>query len=198
MALAKLPAALDGSAGESAVRALADDYLQLLDGMTVDALRVVDKLPANFQCLGLIHEALPNARIIHMQRHPIDTCLSIYFQDFHAVNSYASDLGDLAHYYGEYRRLMTHWRSTLPGVMLDVPYEGLIEHPEAWSRKMVEFVGLPWDPACLDFNRSDRVILTFSKWQARQKNQQFIPLPAGAITRSSLDRWPVWPTRIRT
>jgi len=165
--------------GASPIRKLADEYLQLLATYSDDALRVLDKMPENFLCLGLMHAALPNARIIHMRRNPLDTCLSNYFQNFLTAHAYASDLEDLAHYYREYLRLMTHWQHTLPAeAMLDVFYEDLIEDQETWSRKMVEFVGLPWDPVCLDFHRTERTVSTFSKWQARQR-----------ISRSSVGRW---------
>jgi len=158
---------------------LSTDYLRLLEEFSADALRVVDKMPTNFMFLGLIHAALPNARIIHMRRNPIDTCLSIYFQDLSAILSCANDLGDLAHYYAEYVRVMKHWHSILPaGAILDVPYEGLVDDQEAWSRKMLEFVGLPWDPKCLDFHQSSRSVVTASKWQVRQK-----------ISQSSVERW---------
>ena len=165
--------------GGTVIRTLADDYLRQLDGISSDSLRVVDKMPGNFNNLGLIHAALPNAGIIHMQRNPIDTCLSIYFHDFQTAHSYANDLEDLANYYTEYLRIMEHWRLTLPeGAMLEVSYEGLIDDQEAWSRKMLEFLGLPWDPVCLDFHLTKRTITTFSKWQARQK-----------IDRTSVERW---------
>jgi hypothetical protein len=164
---------------EGGLRALADEYLQLLDRLSPGPRRVVDKFPANFMYLGLIHAALPHARIIHMRRHPIATCLSIYFQDFQGANSYANDLEHLAHYYSEYSRVMAHWRSTLPaGVMLEVPYERLVGEPEPWIRRLVEFVRLPWDPTCLDFDQARRTIMTFSKWQARQK-----------ISSSAVNRW---------
>jgi tetratricopeptide (TPR) repeat protein len=158
---------------------LAHDYLQLLADLSPDALRVVDKMPGNFLHLGLIHAALPDARLIHMRRNPLDTCLSIYFQHFEAFHSYATDLEDLAHYAAEYRRLMRHWRSVLPAAtMLEVPYEALVGDQEAWSRKMVEFIGLPWDPHCIDFHRTDRTVITASKWQVRQK-----------ISSTSVERW---------
>jgi tetratricopeptide (TPR) repeat protein len=158
---------------------LSSDYLRLLQDLSADALRVIDKMPGNFLHLGMIHAALPNARIIHMRRNPLDTCLSIYFQDFDATFSYANDLDDLAHYYSEYVRVMAHWRAILPeDAILDVPYEGLVEDQEAWSRKMLEFVGLPWDPQCLDFERTSRSVVTASKWQVRQK-----------ISKSSVARW---------
>jgi hypothetical protein len=127
----------------------------------------------------MIHGALPNARIIHMRRNPIDTCLSIYFQNFHVAHTYANDLEDLAHYYHEYERLMHHWRSILPpSAILEVPYEALVADQELWSRKMVEFVGLPWDAACIDFHQTNRRVSTFSKWQVRQK-----------ISKASVERW---------
>jgi predicted O-linked N-acetylglucosamine transferase (SPINDLY family) len=172
-------AALDGEAGGTMLHKLADDYLRLLQDLSEDALRVVDKMPTNFAFLGLIHAALPNARIIHMRRNPIDTCLSIYFQHFESAVSYANDLEDLAHYFTEYERVMKHWQCTLPpDAILGVPYEALVKDQEAWSRKMLEFIGLPWDPRCLDFHETSRTVITASKWQVRQK-----------ITASSVGRW---------
>jgi tetratricopeptide (TPR) repeat protein len=165
--------------GQGALRDWGDQYLKVLKESSNGAPRVVDKMPANFLYLGLIHAALPNAKIIHMRRNPIDTCLSIYFQNFGAFHTYASDLGDLAHYYTEYSRLMTHWRQNLPtDAILDLPYEDLVSEPEIWSRKMLDFIGLPWDASCLEFHRTGRTVSTFSKWQARQK-----------INRSSIERW---------
>jgi len=172
-------AVLQNQPTDALLKSSAADYLQLLAERSEDRERVVDKMPANFAHLGMIHAALPQARIIHMQRNPIDNCLSIYFQNFHLMHTYANDLDDLAHYYAEYLRIMRHWRSTLPqDVILDVPYEALVADQEVWSRKMVEFVGLPWDPACLDFHQTDRSVSTFSKWQVRQK-----------ISTASVERW---------
>jgi tetratricopeptide (TPR) repeat protein len=177
--IAHQASALEPPAGGALLRKLADDYLRLLQQLSDDALRVVDKMPTNFAFLGLIHAALPGARIIHMRRNPIDTCLSIYFQDFEAAVSYANDLEDLAHYYTEYLRIMKHWRSILPeDAILDVSYERLVDDQEEWSRKMLEFIGLPWDPRCLDFHETRRAVITASKWQVRQK-----------ITGASVLRW---------
>jgi len=149
---------------------VAADYLDRLTALNGSALRVVDKMPANFLYAGLIHAAFPRARIIHMQRHPIDTCLSIYFQNFFSMGPYANDLENLAHYYSEYVRTMNHWRAVLPATaLLEIPYEGLIGDQEGWTRRMLEFIGLPWDPKCLDFHQTDRVVITASKWQVRQK-----------------------------
>ena len=172
-------AALESGFDGIVLARLADDYLQLLTRLSPGESRVVDKMPANFAHLGMIHAALSNARFIHMRRNPIDTCLSIYFQNFHVAHSYANDLADLAHYHQEYELLMQHWRSILPpSAILDVPYEGLVAEQEMWSRKMVDFVGLPWDPACIDFHQTNRRVSTFSKWQVRQK-----------INKTSVERW---------
>lgn len=161
------------------ITALGRRYLELLQALPAAPARVIDKLPSNFRNLGLIHAALPQARFIHLERHPLDTCLSIYFQGFSAAHAYASDLADLAHYYREYRRLMAHWRAALPpATLLEVRYEELVEDPERWSRRMLEHIGLPWDPHCLEFHRTDRAVLTASNWQVRQP-----------IGKSSIGRW---------
>jgi tetratricopeptide (TPR) repeat protein len=160
----------DSTADAGRLPALAQTYLRHLRDASDAALRVVDKMPTNYVNLGLIHAALPNARIIHMRRNPIDTCLSIYFQNFSISHAYANDLEDVAHYFTEYVRLMGHWRATLPeGAILDVSYEGLIDDQEAWSRRMLEFVDLPWDPRCLDYHQTTRTVITPSRWQVRQK-----------------------------
>jgi tetratricopeptide (TPR) repeat protein len=167
------------SISRSLVDSLAADYLQLLQQLSVDGVRVIDKMPTNFQHLGLIHAALPDAKIICMRRDPIDTCLSIYFQNLGPLHTYAYDLEDLVHYYREHRRLMQHWRSVLPATtLLELPYEDLVADPDSWSRAMVSFIGLPWDPRCLDFHLTQRTVITASKWQVRQK-----------ISRASVARW---------
>ena len=146
-------------------------YLERLrSGIEADVTHIVDKMPANFMYLGLIHAIFPRARIIHMRRHPIDTCLSIYFQNFFSLGHYQNDLDSLVHYYGEYARTMQHWRRLLPdGVMLDVPYEELTANQELWTRRIIDFLGLPWDANCLDFHATNRSVLTASRWQVRQR-----------------------------
>jgi tetratricopeptide (TPR) repeat protein len=172
-------ARLQGGSAADEVRRIADDGLRLFQELAPDAARVVDKMPANFLYLGLVQAVFPNARIIHLHRDPRDTCLSIYFQPFGPGHSHAHDLQDLAHYWREYCRVMAHWRAVLPaGRMLEVPYEGLTGDTESWARRMLEFIGLPWDPRCLDFHRHPRTVSTFSKWQARQP-----------ITGTSVGRW---------
>jgi tetratricopeptide (TPR) repeat protein len=165
--------------GAGILAACAKEYLERLTGLSGGALRVLDKMPANFMNAGLIHAVLPAARIIHMRRSPLDTCLSIYFHYFPRSHSYSNDLEDLAHFYGEYLRIMDHWRAVLPAAnLLEVPYEALIEDQEGWTRRMLEFVGLPWDPTCLEFHRPGRVVITASNWQVRQP-----------INTSSVGRW---------
>jgi len=168
-----------GGSGPKQIPAMAGRYLDQLAALSGGASRVVDKMPANFMYAGLIHAALPRARIIHMQRHPLDTCLSIYFQNFFNIGPYANELDDLAHYYGQYVRITNHWRAVLPATaLLEVPYEALIGDQETWTRRMLEFIGLPWDPRCLDFHQTDRAVITASRWQVRQK-----------ITATSAGRW---------
>jgi tetratricopeptide (TPR) repeat protein len=160
----------DGAADANLISGAAEGYLDILTGFSGTARRVIDKNPSNFLYAGLIHAAFPKARIIHMRRHPIDTCLSIYCQHFFNMGAYANDLNDLAHYHDEYVRITDHWRSVLPATaLLEVPYEALIEDQEGWTRRMLDFIALPWDAKCLDFHRTDRVVVTASKWQVRQK-----------------------------
>lgn len=164
---------------EEMLSSIAHDCLQLLDNYSHDAQRVVDKLPGNVKFLGLIHATFPSAKIIHAQRNPIDTCLSIYFQNFNSGHNYSHDLQDLVHYYYQYHSRMMHWRGVLPpGVLLDVPYESLVEGTESWSRKIIDFIGLNWDDNCLGFHQTERKVGTASNWQVRQP-----------IYKGSKERW---------
>jgi tetratricopeptide (TPR) repeat protein len=177
--LAAAEAALKDGPNPDLSARLAENYLKMLAALAPERTRIVDKMPGNFIHLGMIHSAMPDARIIHMRRNPMDTCLSMYFQNFQIAHSYTKDLHDLAHYYNEYQDLMLHWKKVLPaGAILEVPYEALVEDPETWSRKMIDFVGLEWNAACLDFYQTDRTVGTFSRWQVRQR-----------ISRSSVQRW---------
>jgi hypothetical protein len=105
--------------------------------------------------------------------------LSCYFQNFSLAHNFTLDLSDLAHYYQEHHRLMNHWRTVLPqGSILDVPYEELVADQEGWTRKILDFIELGWDARCLDFQATERPIVTSSFWQARQK-----------IFKTSVRRW---------
>jgi tetratricopeptide (TPR) repeat protein len=165
--------------GELARQRTEEEYTRILEKFSPSASRIVDKAPVNSDFLGLIYSVFPNARVIYMQRDPIDTCLSCYFQQFLAGINFAFDLSDLVHYYREHERLMAHWRAVLPpGFILDVPYEELVADQETWSRKMIDFIGLEWDARCLEFHTNRRQVTTASVWQVRQK-----------IYRSSVARW---------
>ena len=164
---------------ETLKQKLATAYLRLLDGHSADALRVVDKAPLNADYLGVIHSVFPQARVIHVRRHPIDTCLSCYFQPFSSALAFTMDLSDLAHYYQQYHRLVTHWHTLLPPeYVLEVRYEDLISDQEKWTRKIIDFLDLEWDARCLDFHATQRTVKTASAWQVRQK-----------AYRSSIGRW---------
>ncbi|HEY4749539.1 MAG TPA: sulfotransferase [Steroidobacteraceae bacterium] len=158
---------------------LSGAYLRLLTEHSKDAERIVDKATFNSEYLGVIHSVFPNARFIYLQRDPIDACLSAYFQQLSPEMTFAMDLSDLAHYYRQHQRLVTHWRSALPpGALLDVPYAQLVADQERWTRKIVDFLGLDWNERCLDFTRTERVVMTSSFWQVRQK-----------IYNTSVGRW---------
>lgn len=154
---------------ESAAKA-AGQYLDFLAELAPDeTLRVTDKMPQNFMHLGLIALLFPNARIIHCNRNPLDTCLSCYFQNFAASGlQFAYDQDNLAHYYRLYRRLMAYWREALPLSIHELHYERLVSDPELEIRRMLEFCDLPWDDACLDHTRSGVRTLTASYDQVRQ------------------------------
>jgi tetratricopeptide (TPR) repeat protein len=148
---------------------IAADYCAVLRQIAPNALRVTDKLPANFRLIGPIHLALPRARFIHCRRHPVDTCLSNYFTQFSKAQNHSFSRGDLVYYYQEYSRLMAHWRTILPSDrFLEIDYEELIADRESMTRRLVRFSGLDWDDACLHPERNDRLIKTASVWQARQ------------------------------
>ena len=153
-------------------------YLDGLAGKTGDAARIVDKYPDNIFLLGLIAMLFPAARVIHCRRDIRDTVLSCYFQRFDDVMSYTTDLIDCALRYQETERLAAHWRQALPLPILEVSYEALVADLEAESRRMIAFLGLDWDPACLKFHETQRTITTASAWQARQP-----------IYRRSVGRW---------
>jgi tetratricopeptide (TPR) repeat protein len=145
-------------------------YIDELTGLAQGAAVITDKMPSNFLWIGFILASLPEAKIIHMRRDPVATCWSIFKHYFSSNgNGYAFDLKDVAAYYHLYSQLMQHWHDLFPGRILDVPYETLTEEPETWSRKIVEFSGLPWEEACLDFHMNKRAVRTASASQVRKK-----------------------------
>jgi tetratricopeptide (TPR) repeat protein len=142
---------------------VASEYQALLAGISPTARRVTDKRPQNFHYIALIHAVFPRGRIIHCRRHPVDTCLSIYFQNFARRIDFAYDRTDLLAFYSQYQKLMAHWRSVLPADrFLEIQYEELVANREPWTRKMFEFCGLDWDDACLHSERNRRPVRTAS------------------------------------
>ena len=130
--------------------------------------RFTDKMPANFAHVGLIHVALPNAKIIDARRHPLDTCIGNYRQLFAQGKNQSYDLSETAEYYLEYVRLMDHWDEVLPGRVLKVQYEDVVNDVEGQARRMLEYCELPWEDACLEFYASDRAVNTASAEQVRE------------------------------
>jgi tetratricopeptide (TPR) repeat protein len=149
---------------------LAGEYLEMLKTKAGDdaVLRVTDKMPNNFNYLGLIRRLFPEATIIHCRRDPMDTCLSCFFQDFVGSHTYAYDLEHLGVRYRHYEYLMSFWRDELKIPMLEVQYEELVANQEEVSRKMIAHCGLEWDEACLNFHRSGRRVHTASFQQVRK------------------------------
>jgi tetratricopeptide (TPR) repeat protein len=161
--------ALLGALGADGWRALGEDYLRATRPLAPAALRITDKLPLNFAYVGLIHLALPEARIVHVRRDPLDTCLSCFSKEFVGHQPFAYDLAELGRYYGAYATLMAHWRRVLPdGVMLELRYEDVVADLEPQARRLVAHCGLAWDAACLAFHQAARPVRTASLVQVRQ------------------------------
>jgi hypothetical protein len=127
-------------------------------------------MPDNFRLIGLIHLALPNARVIHIRRDPIDTCVSCFSKLFVGANlPYSYDLAELGRYYRSYEAVMAHWHELLPAnVILDVHYEDLVANIEEQARRMIAHCGLEWDARCLNFHLTERPVRTASAVQVRQ------------------------------
>jgi tetratricopeptide (TPR) repeat protein len=152
----------------SAASALANQYLDLLSRLHPGAKYVVDKRPDNFLYIGLIKTLFPDARIIHTTRQPLDNCLSVFFLHLDHGMAYALDLLDIGHYYRQYLRLMTHWKSLYGDDILDVGYDTLVREPRPVAARMLEFCGLDWDESCLSFHERENAVKTASVWQVRQ------------------------------
>ncbi len=163
-------AALDAGA----LQRIGARYAAMLRELAADhgapsAERVTNKTPSNYYCAGLIHLALPNAKIIHIIRDPLDTCMSCFSKLFTEEQNHTYDLGELGRYYRRYERLMAHWRRVLPvGRILDVRYEDVVADLERQARRIIAHCGLPWDERCLSFHETDRPVRTASSTQVRQ------------------------------
>ncbi len=153
-------------------------YLRGTRAHGVDAPWLIDKTPLNFLYLGLLRRALPGAKVVHLRRHPLDSCYAIYKTLFRMGYPFSYSLQDVGRYYLAYHRLMGHWRRNLGGFFLDVDYEALVDDPETQVRRMLDFTGLDWDPACLAPERRDTPAATASAAQVRRP-----------VYRSSVGRW---------
>jgi hypothetical protein len=138
----------------------------------------IDKMPNNFRHLGLIHLMLPNARIIDARREPIACCFSNFKQLFASGQQFTYSLEDIAHYYRRYVELMTHWDEVLPGKVLRVQHEEVVNDLEGSVRRILQFCGLEFEPACVEFHRTQRTIHTASSEQVRRP-----------INREGVDQW---------
>lgn len=167
-------------------RTLAADHLAYLRERAPDALRIVDKMPHNFELVGLIGILFPNARIIHCRRDAIDNCISCFVLQLSEGHSYSADLDTLGLYYREYDRLMRHWDKIFPGRIFENRYETLIENQEKQSRCLIDYLGLPWDDSCLRFFDRGGTVKTYSNWQVRQP-----------IYTSSVKRWTNYESEIQ-
>lgn len=151
------------------IQYLAKNYLTVLNAVGGDAPRVTDKQPLNYELLGLIHIVFPKAKIIHIRRNPVDTCLSIYSTHFGGGPNFAYRQQNIVFHYREYLRLMEHWRQVLPANSLfEIDYEELVADKEGVTRQVIAFCGLPWDDACLHHDEKKSSVTTPSRWQARQ------------------------------
>ncbi len=164
--------------GAKGLQEMGDNYANLLKFHAPEAQRVVDKMPHNFQQLGFAALVCPKLRVIHCSRNPADTCWSCFQNPLNDRHSYSRDLSLLGLYYREYRRLMDHWKAVLPVPIYELNYERLIADFENEARKVIDFIGLPWDDACLNFHDAGRTVRTFSREQVRK------PVYGGSV-----DRW---------
>ncbi|HVW70187.1 MAG TPA: sulfotransferase [Steroidobacteraceae bacterium] len=148
--------------------ALGRNYLERTRPATGRTARFTDKMPLNFLYCGIIRRALPNARIVHLTRHPLAVCYAMYKTLFKDGYPFSYDLEEIGRYYVSYRKLMDHWRATLPGAIHDVSYERLVADQAGETRRLLEFCGLDWQDACLDFTRNPAPTTTASATQVRQ------------------------------
>jgi tetratricopeptide (TPR) repeat protein len=169
------------------LRELGKTYVDSVSRIVASHDRIVDKMPSNFLFLGLIRLALPHARIIHVKRDPVDTCLSCFSILFSEGQPFAYDLAELGRYYGAYNALMSHWREALPpGSMLEVQYEDLVKDLDGHARRLIAHCGLDWDDACLSFHKTKRPVQTASLVQVRKP-----------IYADSIGRWRFYGERLK-
>lgn len=163
-------------------------YTERVWQLAPDATRITDKMMANFAYIGMIRLMLPNAKIIHAMRDPMDSCFSCYATLFSKNNlDYTYDLNELGRHYVRYIELMRHWQRVLPpGAILELRYEDMVADTESQARRLLDYLGLPWDARCLDFHENKRVVKTASAAQVRRP-----------VYRSSVARWKHFETHLQ-
>ncbi len=153
-------------------------YRDGIKGYGNTAVHLINKTPDNFLYLGLIHLALPNAKVVHLRRHPLDSCYAMYKTLFRMGYPFSYSLDDLGHYYLAYHQLMAHWRKTIPDSFVDIDYETLVSDQKGATRTLLEYCGLPWEAACLSFHENASPAATASAAQVRRP-----------VYRDSVQRW---------
>ena len=148
--------------------ALGRKYLARSQPAGVHKRFFVDKMPVNFLHCGLIHRALPRARIIHVARHPLAACYAIYRTLFRSAYPFSYDLTELGRYYISYRRLMSHWHKALSGVIHELSYESLVADERGEIRRLLDYCGLEWQESCAEFHRNPTPVTTHSAQQVRR------------------------------
>lgn len=158
---------------------LGEQYLERTWKLAPDKQYIIDKMPSNCFYIGMIYRMLPTAKIIHAIRDPMDSCFSCFTHLFKEGMSFAYDLTTLGNYYKLYAETMQHWHSVLPQTALfDLRYEEMVTDYENYSKQLIAYIGLPWDPACLQFYKNKRLVKTASLTQVRQP-----------IYKISIQRW---------
>lgn len=160
-------------------KALGETYMQRTKALAPGKQYITDKMPANFFYVGMIYRALPNAKIINAMRDPMDSCFSCYSRLFNQSMPFAYNQETLGRYFVRYTKLMNYWQSVLPeGTILNLQYEDMVADNETQSRRLLEYLGLPWDKKCLEFYKNDRLVQTASITQVRKP-----------IYKTSVKRW---------
>ncbi|MFZ2949203.1 MAG: sulfotransferase, partial [Desulfuromonadaceae bacterium] len=157
--------------GKDESRRFAEKHLEELQAYAPGAERIVDKLPHNFEHIGLIKLLFPNAKILHLKREPRDVAMSNYFVDYAAKfggMGFAYDLSWIGEQLVDHQRLMNHWHKVFPRQILEVDYDLMVEDVEGWAHKIIDYLELPWEDGVLSFQELDRAVKTASVWQVRQ------------------------------
>lgn len=163
-------------------------YLDRTGQLAPDKTYIIDKMPGNCFYIGMIYRMLPEAKIIHAMRDPMDTCFSCFTKLFNHSMPYAYDQEALGRYFMCYAEIMQHWHHVLPkGVIFDLPYETMVADHENQTRKLLDYIGLPWDPNCLNFYNNDRLVKTASIAQVRKP-----------IYQTSVKRWEHFTNELQT